>query len=106
MNQSQTPNVVLAVDPGRAKCGVAAVAQDGGILSRSIVSAPDLPVVISSLAARFDPAAIVVGDGTGTRAICELISGTGLAAPVVLVDERHTSEAARARYVAETPARG
>lgn len=98
--------VVLAVDPGRAKCGVAVVDREGIVLHRVIVSTEELPAVLADLEARHAPEAILLGDGTGAAALHARLAVPERNAPLVRVDERHTSEQARARYLAEVPARG
>jgi len=95
---------VLAIDPGRAKCGLAVVSRDEGVLARTIVGLADLADTARLLAARFEPQAVVVGGGTGaavvTAAICSL------PIPVHVVDERLTTRNARARYFHDNPPRG
>ena len=108
MNRSTATSArcVLAIDPGRAKCGVAVVASGGAVLIREITTPAELCTQVASLIERFGPEALVIGDGTGSAAACCSLDEAKLPIPVERVDERHTSELARARYLAETPARG
>ena len=101
-----TRRPVLAIDPGRAKCGVAVVDEQLAVLHRAVVPTHGLTASLSDLCARFEPAEIVLGDGTGSAAIQQSVLSLSLPCPVHIVEECHTSEAARARYVAEVPARG
>jgi RNase H-fold protein (predicted Holliday junction resolvase) len=98
--------IVLAIDPGRAKCGIAVVESAGGVLHRAVVAVPALPALLVELAARFPLQAILLGNGTGAEPLHAVLTGLGLPAPLVRVDERHTSEQARARYLAENTPRG
>ena len=60
-----TERVVVAIDPGSAKCGVAVVREDGTTLFRAIVTADSVLEEAHALIQRFQPVALLVGDGTG-----------------------------------------
>ncbi|MEN6371687.1 MAG: resolvase [Armatimonadota bacterium] len=95
---------VLAVDPGRSKCGIAVVSSADGILHRAVIATNDLPGAVTSLITRFSPEVMVIGSGTGSQ---EAISSLGdLEVPVRVVNERHSTEEARARYFKDNPPRG
>jgi RNase H-fold protein (predicted Holliday junction resolvase) len=106
-HSEESPNdlVVLAVDPGRAKCGVAVVSSRG-VLHREIVPAPDLSGRAAALLRRFAPACLVVGGGTGSGPILAALDACRGDVPLAAVDEAHTSELARARYLRENRPRG
>ena len=106
MADGHAARVVLAIDPGRAKCGIAVVSSDGSIRHRAVVARADLPVAASELLKRFSPVALIMGNGTFAKSVCEELSAVQCADHVLLVDERHTSEDARARYLDEHPPRG
>jgi RNase H-fold protein (predicted Holliday junction resolvase) len=97
---------ILAIDPGLAKCGAAVLAADGSVLERAIISTSSLSSGISQLLSTYCPARIIVGSGTGSAPIQSEILALAGDAPVLMVDESHTSELARSRYLSETPARG
>lgn len=103
---AETSECVLAIDPGIAKCGVAVVRRDGAILLRSIVAASDVLQEVRELIGRYAPVTLVVGGGTGSKPLLRALEEAGLSIPVLRVDEAHTSEEARARYVRENPALG
>lgn len=94
---------VLAVDPGRGKCGVAVVVP-GGVLARRIVAPADLVPLVRAWIAAHAVEVVVIGGSTGFRAVA---TGLGdLPVPVRRVDERGTTLAARRRYFADHPPRG
>ena len=97
---------VIAIDPGSAKCGVAVVQEDGTTLFRAIVTADSALEEVHALIRRFQPVALLVGGGTGSKPLLRALDEAGLPLPVRRVDEAHTSEAARVRFVAENAARG
>jgi RNase H-fold protein (predicted Holliday junction resolvase) len=76
--------IVLAIDPGRRKCGIA-VCGPGGVVARRIVPLEDVAAVAREwVAARL----------------------SGLGPPVVAVEEQGTTLAARRRYFDDHPPRG
>jgi RNase H-fold protein (predicted Holliday junction resolvase) len=105
-DSSSVSSPIIAVDPGRAKCGIAVVAADGKIHYRAIVPIESLLSLLNNLAAHYHPHALVIGRGTGAATLQETFSVGTFPVPIFWVDERHTSEAARRRYLAENPPRG
>jgi len=94
---------VLAVDPGRQKCGIAACAP-GEVFAHRVVPVAELAQVAREWAARYRVERVVVGTGTGARDAVEALAG--LPVPILAVNERGTTLAARARYFADHPPRG
>ena len=89
--------VVLGIDPGREKCGLAVVAEDQ-VLVKEVVPRRELLPVVRKYTAAYNVDTMVVGDGTGSREFVAEIKGHLPELPVVVVDERHSTEEARARY--------
>jgi hypothetical protein len=97
-----TPGLVLALDPGSDKCGLALVASDGRILARAVTS---LEQAVELVRAWLTPQAqLVLGRGTGYRRLLALLRGAGLQPQ--LVDERGSTLEARRLYWQENPPRG
>lgn len=97
---------VLAVDPGSVKCGVAVVSGVGAILHRAVVSTNEVVNEISNAIARFAPTALVVGSGTGSKGLFKRLRTLDPAVAPIAVDEAHTTEAARARWIVDNPPTG
>lgn len=102
---------VVAVDPGSVKCGIAAVRRDAHgqtiTLHRAVVPQATLETAVLDLCGRFAPATLLLGDATQSRAIGERLK-TALAGrvPLETVDEAHSSEQARVRYLRENAPQG
>jgi RNase H-fold protein (predicted Holliday junction resolvase) len=99
---------VLGIDPGRDKCGMA-VCAPGAVLARTIVPPADVPRMVVAWAGRYRIDAIVVGGGTGSRAIMAALArldGSERLPPVTAEEERGSTLAARRRYFEEHPAKG
>lgn len=97
---------VLAIDPGRAKCGLAVVQRDGTALFQAVVPTESLLAQTQELSLTYRPRAIVIGNGTGSKPLLLELQAAGLPAPLVPVDEAYTSQAARVRYLDLNPPRG
>jgi RNase H-fold protein (predicted Holliday junction resolvase) len=103
--------LLLAIDPGREKCGLAVVADDESLVERAIVPTAELPERVGAMLVRYAPACIVLGNGTSSRsvrgALDAVVGGEEKAAcSIQLVDERRTTERAREEYWVHNPPRG
>jgi len=96
--------LVLAIDPGRDKCGLAVVRGDGAVLAREIVRSAELAANALRWARQFPAARLVMGQGTGARLARQALQEAGLKA--VPVREEGTTLAARERYYRDHPPRG
>lgn len=97
--------IVLAVDPGREKAGIAVVSKARGTLLRCIVSAGACASRGTELARAYGAHKIVVGDRTGSREVVRALAlSSGLR--VITVDEHRSSMEGRQRYLLEHRGRG
>jgi len=97
---------VLAIDPGSHKCGLAVVRRDGRVLHRGVVATETLVSEVETALTQWQPIALVVGAGTGSKPLLQRLEAAAFGLPILQMDESHTSEAARARFVAENPPHG
>ncbi|MDQ2818074.1 MAG: resolvase [Candidatus Eremiobacteraeota bacterium] len=98
--------LTVGVDPGRSKCGYAAVGDDGGRVCVEVVPAGALERRIEHDVDRHPIEVICVGDATTSGCVIELCRRRWPAIPVVLVDERNTSLEARRLYYEDNPPGG
>jgi RNase H-fold protein (predicted Holliday junction resolvase) len=94
---------VLAIDPGRNKCGIA-VHGPAGVVARAIVRTDEIAGVAQSWAAVHGVEQVIVGNRTGLDVVLPHLAGLGV--PVVSVEEWGTTLAARRRYFEDHPPRG
>lgn len=94
---------VLAIDPGREKCGVA-VCEPGRVLHHAIVPAAEVGQRVQEWVRSYRVEAVLLGDRTGSRDVQGQLAD--LPVPVVAVDERGSTLAARQRYFQDRPPRG
>lgn len=97
--------VVLGIDPGRDKCGLAVVSK-GSVLVKEVVPRANYLVRVQSWVHQFGVEQIVIGDGTGSAKVVEEVKLNLPLVPVTTVDERFSSEEARRRYWDDHPRRG
>lgn len=98
--------LVLAVDPGRVRWGLALVSLDGFCLVRSVVAAHEGPFAVMSLFRQHQPTAVVIGDRTGAGQVRQALGQAGLSCPVFMVSEAGSSLEARQLYFRLNPPRG
>lgn len=97
--------VLLAIDPGRDKCGLA-VAEGRRILERRVVSTAELAAAVGQWVAAHHVERLVLGNRTGAEDVRRLLSSAFPNVPIVLVAEQDTTLEARRRYFRDHPPRG
>ena len=95
---------VLAIDPGRDKCGIAVLTAEETVLYQEVIPAERLVDAAMRLVAAHDPT-IIMGSGTTSAAAKRRIEEAG-GGDVVLVDEYRTTDEARSAYWKKYPPRG
>lgn len=89
--------MILAVDPGSQKCGLAVVDYQGTVMKKMVVPAVELSKTVSVIMDNYQIAVIVVGDRTNSKIIGKELKPFGL--PLKMVDENHSSFEGRRRYL-------
>lgn len=100
---------VIAVDPGREKCGVAIVHQTQGTLHMAVVSTAEVSLYVSQLSVKHSTTDIVLGDGTAhlqMKKELEQLDVRGKSLTIHLINEKHSTEEARQRYWQHNPPTG
>src|SRR5690606_37189659 len=101
--------VVIAVDPGREKCGFAVVSTAGEVVYKAVLDIAALPAAVQRWAGdeTVEVASWVLGDRTGAKAAASVLREAGVPERLIrTVDEHRSSEAGRRRYWREKPPRG
>ena len=65
--------IVLAVDPGREKAGIAVVSRERGTMHKCVIEASECVEQVCELAEKHGVARIVIGDRTGSSEIIEAL---------------------------------
>lgn len=96
--------VIIAIDPGSEKCGVAVV-EGRTVLYRAILTPERLLESVPDLAARYSPDTIAIGNGTRGREFADRLRER-TDSPIEFVDETNSTLKARTRFFQENPPRG
>lgn len=94
---------VVAVDPGRDKCGIAVVSPDGAILHHAIVPTAMVGETVDVVAGDHHARRIIVGAGTTSRGAVEAISVFRPRNDILIVEEANSTLEARALYWLDNP---
>ncbi len=107
------PPLLLAIDPGRAKCGLAVVrgplapGAASVCLARRVVETARLTREVAALLALWpETERILLGNATHSATLRKALAAAVPSLPIALVDEHGTSARARLRYNQENPAPG
>lgn len=103
---SELPRAILAVDPGRDKCGLAVVDPEGRPLRQEVVASDALGARARELARCYHLMAVVVGDRTAADAAAEALESALPGIETAAVDEHRSTEEARRLYFRDHPPRG
>lgn len=100
---------IISIDPGREKCGIAAVNKLNGVLYKGIIATQTLSSNIEELTTKYQTRIVIMGNGTSSKEAKKLleaieINGEGL--KITLVDEYRTTDDGRRRYWRENPPQG
>lgn len=97
---------LLAVDPGREKCGIAVMTFGREVLDRAIIATEDLSTRIAYYIGRYGVGLVVMGDRTGGRDARNALRRAGFRLEIIFVDEDRSSEMGRRRYLLDHPPTG
>ena len=103
--------MVLSIDPGRQKCGLALVSHESGgrypVHYREVVATERLVARVLQLLTEYNPTHLVLGDGTHSAPLLRALRETlGDRLEVQTIPEAFTSQRARERARAESLPRG
>jgi len=107
LKNPETPTgPILAVDPGRDKCGVAVVEPNGRVLHKAVAATENIAGDIRRLVGEYQVERLVLGDRTAANTVMRALRHAHLPLSPILVDEHRSSELGRKRYFQENPPRG
>ena len=96
----------LGIDPGRSKTGLALVDEVGKIVKLHIAESQNIDNEIAEFTKNSCPVQIVLGNGTNSRNIGEVVKKVLPDVSITVVEEAHSTEEARALYWQENPPKG
>ncbi|GAB6137348.1 RuvC family protein [Halanaerobaculum tunisiense] len=96
--------MIIAVDPGKDKCGVAVVEEDLTVKQQEVVARAKLGANLAALQTKYQGAELVIGDGTKSQEVTTELAA--ICPQISLVDESHSTLEARQLYWQENPPTG
>ncbi len=97
---------IMAVDPGRDKCGMAVLSSAGEILWRQVIETAKLDVTAGAVRAQYSPKLLVLGNGTTSREAEARLTDALPDLPLKVVDEYRTTDEAKRLYWQVNPPKG
>ncbi len=97
---------ILAVDPGRDKCGMAVLDSAGEIIFHQVIATGELEKKAVELTEQFSAARLVIGDGTTSQGARVRLQSVLPCLPIETVDEYRTTDEAKLLYWELNPPTG
>jgi RNase H-fold protein (predicted Holliday junction resolvase) len=98
--------MILALDPGKDKCGVAVLDAEGLVLEKKIISTQEISQQIPLLLSKFSISLIIIGQSAFGKKIERELSKLELRANLIFVSEKYSTQQARQLYWKENPPQG
>ncbi|HWR44313.1 pre-16S rRNA-processing nuclease YqgF [Sporomusa sp.] len=102
-------DIVLSIDPGREKCGIAVVHKEHGVIYKNVITTAELITTVTTLAATYNLTTTVIGDGTTShtaQTALATIKTNGHKLNIIPVDEHRSTDEARTLYWTDNPPKG
>ena len=99
-------SVIISIDPGKAKCGIAVVNSSGEVLKREVVSTTIIVETLSEFINKYSAEKFLIGSGTFSKTVKKMITDLLPNITIEVVDEKHSTEVARKLYFKEYPPKG
>lgn len=101
--------LVIAVDPGREKCGIAVVHREQGSLYQQVIATDTLPEQIVKVAKEYSVGTVVLGNKTTSQVALNKLRSLDVQEKklnIITVDEHRSTDEARKRYWLANPPKG
>ena len=98
--------MIISIDPGKAKCGIAVVNSSGEVLKRKVVSTTIIVETLSEFINKYSAEKFLIGSGTFSKTVKKMITDLLPNITIEVVDEKHSTEVARKLYFKEYPPKG
>ena len=96
----------MAIDPGKEKCGLAVLDQNGKTLKKKVIAREEAAKLISQHVAEHGISTLVIGRSSFGKAMEKELLKLDLPANLIFVSEKHSTLEARKRYWQENRPRG
>lgn len=90
--------MILALDPGSEKCGLAALDPSGNVLEKKVIAREDVKGEIPPFLSKYRTNTLIVGKSSYGKEIEKEIYRMGIQAHIIFVSEKYSTLEARKRY--------
>ncbi|MFA4967768.1 MAG: Holliday junction resolvase RuvX [Candidatus Margulisiibacteriota bacterium] len=98
--------MILAIDPGRDKCGLAVLDDSAVALEKKVIKRAETEAEVLAFIAKYRIETIVIGGGTEARGIEKLLLKLDLRLNIIFTKEDFSTLEARKKYWQENPPKG
>ena len=98
--------MVMAIDPGRCKSGIVVMNNNFDILFQKVIESLTLESVILELSDKYKIETIILGNGTTSKDVEQIISSALPNVHIEIFEESYTTEEARKLYWKKNPPLG
>ena len=98
--------MILAIDPGSEKCGIAILNNNASTQLRKIIPRQEIISAIKTLLSQYNISKIVIGKGHFGKEIEKEITQIYDRINIIFVDEKHSTLLARQKYWESNPPKG
>lgn len=98
--------MILAIDPGKNKSGMAVMEENGMVREKRLLPANEAVFQIANLSQKYFFSSIVIGESVFGRELQKKIISEKIQVNCVFVPEKDSSYLARERYWRENPPKG
>ena len=96
--------VILSIDPGTEKCGIALLNQKGGVIHQTILAIDELEPSLNKISKMYSPLKVIIGNSTGRKKVIQIMKKMKI--DYVTIEERQSTLEARKLYFKMNPPRG
>lgn len=104
MNVDSMP--IIAIDPGREKCGVAIVAGNGIVLRHKIIATVDVVETVREAMNGKAVSRVILGDATASQEVRKHLSAAFSEIELIIIAEKNSTLEARPLYWKDNPPQG
>lgn len=90
--------MIIAIDPGKEKCGLAVLDYSGYIVEQSILPRTETASRVAACASKYGVSTLVVGQGSFGRQVEKELAKLDLQTNIFFINEKDSTRQARKRY--------